>query len=268
MLRLLVLITVFFALSAGAQNDGSLVTLGQLDAAIEQVSSVLEKDNPNRDTQLSAYHETRSQLLNIEEHRLAAETYTAARTDAYGEAQEIRAELEKSLSLPAEKIEESITLAELEQMIQVDKSDLVVLQNRLVDVNEQKTATTAGPGNIRDRVAALGASYPDLESNRRLLKQAAEPGSLEEARFWLADALYANNRAEKERLDAELLSQPMRVELLSARQDKLTQDIVVLENSLLSTDIRHRLMVVMIIQPLFLNLINLHISKIFLPRKS
>ena len=238
MSRLLVLITVLFALSAGAQNGEPSVTLSQLDAAIEQASTVLDKDSPNHDTLLSNYHEIRSQLLNIEEHRLAIEIYTAARTSGYEEAQELREKLEASLSLPTKQIGDSVTLAELEQMIQVDKSDLVVLQNRLADVNEAKATTSVRPTGIRERVEELGASYRDLESNRRSLKQATEPGSLDEARFWLADVLYTVNRAEKKKLDAELLSQPMRVEVLSARQDKLSHDIVVLENHLLETERR------------------------------
>ena len=58
------------------------------------------------------------------------------------------------------------------------------------------------------------------------------PASEGEANLWLAQAQVDSAVAEKAALDEELLSQPMRLQLLTARQDRTRQDIQDLERSL------------------------------------
>ena len=232
MSRLLALFFSFLVFSIHGHGGDLQVTVTQVDAAIEQTQANMDAADPARENLLKIFRDTRAMLLYIEKEQAKLEAYAAARVDAYEEAQRIRADLEKSPSVEVVAPDDSVVLVELEQIIQLGKSDLSVLHNRSADISGRKDSEADRPSAIRARLAALGALQPDLEANLKLMSKTAEAGSLEEARGWLAEAQYAANRAEKASLDEELLSRPMRLELLSARQDQIAQQIAILENHL------------------------------------
>lgn len=232
MSRLFTLFTMLLVLCAGVYASEVDVTVKQLDSAIEQAKAGMDAEDPALEALLKTLRDTRALLKLIEEEDSRTQAYAAARANAYEEAQAIRAETEKLSSREAEPPQASVPLAELEQLIQLGKSDLAVLQGKAADISEQRDQESGRSGEIRQRLSELGAVESELKASLRVGREGAEPGSVEETRAWLASAQYAANRAEKARLDEELLSQPMRLELLAAQGDKLIQDISFLEATL------------------------------------
>ena len=226
---------LFLVQVAGAVDEVA-PSISQLDEAIEQVMTTVDSADPSRDSLLKFYRDARTLLLAIDQWQADLEKYDAARANAQSRAQDIRDELENSQTAARPSPPKDVSLAELEQLIQVDKADLAVLRTRLGDVSGQVSLESARPNLIRERIAELGALQSDLEANRTLMSKSVEPGSEDEARLWLALIQYADNRAEKASLDAELLSRPMRLELLSARSDQLTREISLLEEHLLAME--------------------------------
>ena len=238
MSRFLTLFSFLVLCSLSVLANSLPVSIGQIDLAIEEASASLDSADPNRDTLLETYRDTRAQLLDIEKHQAQFKVFSSARTTAYEQAQKIKAQLQESLEEPAKALDTNVPLAELEQRIQLDKSNLAVLQNRLSDVTAKSNRETDRVSNIRTRLANLGAALPDLETNLSLTNSAAEDGSSDQAHYWLAQAHLENNRSEKASLDEELLSQPMRLELLSAQRDEITHDIGLLEKRLIAMEKR------------------------------
>lgn len=229
MLRYLPLLWVLTFMSFGPSAMGTTVSLSQLDSALEQATARLNPADPTLEALQKSYRETRGLLLEIKRQEDKLEAFSAARANAYQQAQDITSALEKTQKKVGIDLDRSLRLDELEQRAQLDKSDLSVVQNRLNEVNRQKVDEAKRPSLIREKLSKLGSLLPDLEANPKLINSASEPGSVDEARFWLAQAQLASNRTEKAALDEELLSQPMRLKLLAAQHDKLDYERVQLE---------------------------------------
>lgn len=228
----LLLLTTFAAWGA---IDPPAVTEAQLDSAVERVNTDLAPDDPGRDALLKLYAETRTALLDYQKHTQSIDAFGQARTNAQPEAESILAELAKQQAAP-EGVEESLAqsgLAESEQMIQVDKAELSALKASRIDIRAEIAGMPARVAAIRARLTELVGVLAELDSESGLMSQTSMPGGEEEARQWLARAERAEFAAEKAALDEELLSKPMRLELLKARLDKTSHDIDKREKRLL-----------------------------------
>jgi potassium efflux system protein len=238
MLRFSPLLCLLAFISFGANAIGTTVPLSQLDSALEQATAQMDSADPTLETLQKSYRETRGLLLEIKRQDDKLEAYSAARANAYQQAQEITSELDIAQTKSPIALDESLRLEELEQTVQLYKSDLSVVQNRLNEASRQKTDEASRPSDIREQLATLGSSLPDLEANLKLFDKASEPGSKDEARLWLAQAQLASNRTEKAALDEELLSQPMRLKLLAAQYTKLDYTRAQLEQQIQQLEVR------------------------------
>ena len=234
MLRVLLLVALFTATTAWGQSTAPAVSVSQLDAAVEQASASLPADDPVRESLLKYYSDTRAALLSLDQYKTSLEQYTRARDKAQGEAQAIQAELAGIQAIP-EKADAGIAkapLPELEKMIQVAKSESAALKGRLADINAELDGMPGRTIEIRARLTELVGDLSELDVQQGLLNKSPESGSEAEARLWLALAESASGAAEKASLDEELLSQPMRRDLLKAQQDKVIHDAGDLEKRL------------------------------------
>ena len=105
-------------------------------------------------------------------------------------------------------------LPELEQTIQGDKSELTALNARLTEIRAAVDGMPARDTAVRERLTELVERNAELESKLGLLAKTPQSGTEEEARQWSLQAGFASGLAEKAALDAEMLSKPMRLELL------------------------------------------------------
>ncbi|MCB1697211.1 MAG: mechanosensitive ion channel [Halioglobus sp.] len=216
------------------------VTTAQLDAAVGDVTANLAPDDPKRADLLRLYGDTRAALVAVRQFRESEQSFAQARAGAAGRAAAIEAglaERELSASRPAaDPANES--LADIEQQMQVGKAELDARRTRMAELNAAISGVPDRSAEIRTRLTELGSLLPKLQSQLSLLPKTVEPGSAEEASLWLAQAQVASAIAEKASLDEELLSQPMRLQLLAAQQDLAGQDIRKLERRLQSLDRR------------------------------
>ena len=233
-LKLLLIPLVLLSLGARAQDAVPVVSSARLDAAIDKVSANLPEDSPARAALLKNYDDIRATLAETEAYEDSRDDFANARANAAQEAREIQLGLaEREVSTETAGVQvATASLQELEQAIQVVGAELEASRRSLVDTSNRINNAPDRALAIRDRLATLGTRIPEQASALALLPTEVAPGSAEEAELWLAQARLARARAEKASLDEELLSLPMRLELLKAYQDRATRDIAVLERRL------------------------------------
>lgn len=219
------------------QAQPELVTRQEVDNAIADVTAITSADDPQRARLVALYNDTLEALSDTDEFLDARETYARARSVAAQEAIAIGATLVERHVAPPE-LADSTSLAELEQQVQLSRAEVAASKNRLDEIRTEVNNMPQRAAQIRARLTELGSLIPDLQSGLASLTRNEETDSLDEASIWLAQAQNARAIAEKAALDEELLSQPMRLQLLIARQDRATQDIKQLERHLSSMEQR------------------------------
>lgn len=237
MLRVLLLLVIFAATQAWGEVAAPTVTTAQLDAAVARASAITPEDDPKRTALLKSYDETRTALSQFEQFKSQLESYSQSRTTAAKETRAIEESLAKAHAA-AEKdytVSQSLSLPELEQQIQVDKSDLDTRRINSADMRSAIDAMPQRPGEIRARVAELTSLASKLQAQLDGMNKAPASGSSEEAALWLSSTQLANVNAEKAALEEELLTQPMRQELLKVQLDQAGFEIAHLERRLKAT---------------------------------
>lgn len=234
MLRVLVLLVLVVANTAWGQVAALEVTRSQLDAAVENISASLPEDDPQRIALLELYSETQAALLNIKQYQDARDGFALARANAATEAQSILEALVEAQAASAqhEKVISVAPLQELEQMMQLDKAELEAEKAQRAGIRVAIDALPGRPAVIRARISELVGLLAELESQLGLMNKESASGGEDEARHWLALAQHTSAAAERESLNEELLSQPMRLDLFKAQLDQVSYDISVLADKL------------------------------------
>ncbi len=228
------------AAAAWGQDTGVIVSTAQVDAAAAEATASLAEDDPRRANLLRLYGDTRAALAAAVQFRAAGESFAQARAGAAQRAAAIEAGLaEREVGSDGVGGEPgSASLADIEQAMQVRSADLSARRTRLAEIRESIAGMPERAAEIRVRLAELGNLLPKFQSQLALMPAAVAAGSNAEANRWLAEAQNASAVEEKAALDEELLSQPMRLQLLAAQQDQARHDISELERSLQSLDRR------------------------------
>jgi potassium efflux system protein len=226
MLRILVLLALLATVQAWGDVAPPEVTVKQLDDAVAHATATLPEGD-ERTALLKSYTDTRAAIANFEQYRRQIDTYVLSRANAVKQAEAIEEKLVALHNAPKQpdKALKSSSLAAVEQTILVDKTDLDAKKGQLVDIQGQVDAMPKRPTEIRARIAELAQLTTDLKSQLDVMNKQAASGSKEEAALWMAEAQMASVAAEKASLEEELLSQPMRLELLKAQLDQLSYDI-------------------------------------------
>lgn len=234
-MRALVLLVLLAATQALGQIAAPDVTVSQLDAAVTRITDNLPEDDPQRVALLKSYADTRAALSSFDQFSEQFSVYAQARANAVQEAEAIEKKLVQQHRAP-QRLDTSLTTlsrAELQQLIQVERADLDAKRNQLVEIRTAIDSMPVRREEIREHVTALTSLAGDLAS--QLTLQSANSGSsrpvgsVEEAAWWRTSAELASVNAERAALEEELLSQPMRRALLKAQYDQTSFDITQLE---------------------------------------
>ncbi len=240
MYRVLVLLMLMATTHAWGQVASPDVTVAQLDAAVANATTSLPEDDPKRVSLLKSYADTRAALSGFEQFNQQLKGFAQSRASAVKEAQAIEASLAKSHNKPEQdyKDVQSSSLPELEQMIQLGKTELDAKRAQLEETKSAIDAMPQRPGEIRARVTELSRLAAELKAQLGLMNKKASSGSKEEAQLWLALAQSASVKAEKAALEEELLSQPMRLELLKVQLDQLSYEVAEQEKRTRAMELR------------------------------
>ena len=212
------------------------VTREQLNTRIEQVTAITELDAATKGQLLEQYRKALGFLDAAKTSNDARDAFQRSTTEAPLEAKKIKDELArtKDVAPAAPKISPTTPLTELEQRLQKQKADLAAVEARLADIQKGLADAETRPAAIRQRLTEARRQMDDLAEARKAAPATGELPVATEARRWAAEAQSAALSAEVRMLEEELVSQPMRVELLKAQSDQAARQAEALRTGLLA----------------------------------
>jgi potassium efflux system protein len=223
-LQLTVLLFAFMALRcAFAADPTSSVTPETLNAKIKEVEATADLDDATRARLTEWYRKTLSHLETARANKTATEAFLRARETAPGEAKTLRDDIEQVAETePADELQVSDKnpLPEIEQRLLKEKANQAAVAAKLKELDEQLAYEADRPNAVREALSEANQRKEALASELKVPAPQDEAALLTEARGWLlqSEDLVLTTRLQK--LDQELLSQPMRIELLKAQREK------------------------------------------------
>ena len=191
MLRVLVLLVLFATTHAWGQIAAPDVTVAQLDAAEKSVSASLPAEDPQRVSLLTSYGDTRAALTSFEQFNQQLNNFVLSRSNAQKDAAAIEKKLAIYHNAPEKdyKVSRSLSLSELEQLIQIDKTELDARKGQLAGISAAIEAMPLRPAEIHTRVTEVDRLAAALKEQVGLLSKKVASGSSEEAALWLARSI-------------------------------------------------------------------------------
>jgi len=227
-LHLLVRLTALLCLMAHtgeAVRADLSVTTDMVKAKLSEVEASTELDETAKAKLTELYRKTLSNLEKSIYFKASADKFQDAVQTAPTETSAIRERLEKTRqTAPTDElaISDKTPLSDIEQLLIKEKANRTAVQAKLSGTEEQLTKESGRPAAARDRISKAAQRRDQVNAELQLAPPASETADLTEARRWVLASEDAMLAAEIRMLDQELLSQPVRIELLKAKLDKDT----------------------------------------------
>jgi len=230
---LLALLT-FSPYSHATEDDSSpsrlpgTVNKETLQANIKEVEASAELDEPTRKKLVDLYRSALAYVEQVGSHDKAAKEFRESREFAPVRARSIREELDKRQQSD-EHISIGVTdktpLAEVDQSLLKEKANLAAVDALLSDLQDRLLTEADRPNLARQRLTAAKQRMEQISGELRQLTTADAPPRLIEAKQWALQSEGKALSAEIKMLDQELLSAPMRLELIEAERDKAASSL-------------------------------------------
>ena len=210
--------------AAPASGASATLTPDTVKARLEEVKATTDLDETTKGSLTELYRKALSSLEQARANSDTSEAFSKARKTAPDETRAVREALEKlEQASPTVTLDvsEDTPLAEIEQELLNEKANQAAVDAKLDELEKQLAMEAERPAAIRQRLSEARQSQKQIDSQ---LKQAAPAGELPlltEARQWSLMAQARAQSTELKMLDQELLSQPMRVELMQAQRDRI-----------------------------------------------
>lgn len=209
--------------------DSQLVVTPEiLKGKIKEVEATTDLPAGVKNKLLELY---RKSLVNLE-----ATTANNALTDKFvqsievapTETRKIRGELEKLSNQPADKeidVPEGATTKDLEQLLLKSKSNVTAIEAKVATVTSQLAAQTERPAKASQRLAEAQKSEEQLLAALKGPSPADEPPQVTEARQWMQQTQLQALHSETKKLNQELVSMPVLLELANAQRDEAVSQL-------------------------------------------
>ena len=201
----------------------SQVNKATLEKKIEDVEADANLSEDDKSSLLSLYRKTISNLDLASANDKAADAFIHMQQDAPNSAAELRKKtLEKKKLIPEESLDVTITtsIETLEQYLLKEKADLAAVEAKLQKTQERIKYNAGRPQVIRDQLIDAKKLLSNISSELSppLVSEKAQP--LNYAEYWLHVSHARMLSTQIRMFDQELLSQPARLDLLAAEEEK------------------------------------------------
>lgn len=209
---------------ADAYNEPAPVSLKTLSSKIKDTEANTDLDEATKTRLLQLYRETIQYLDKMRSNNVATETFIRSKKANPEKAIRIRKKLEKrktkAATVTADVITAQIPYTEMEQHLFTENANLAAVTAKLSDLQQQLALAAARPNVVRQQLITTRHNQEDTTS--KLLRPIAnnEQPLLAEATRWMLGTKRLALRTEIGMLDQELLSLPMRIDLLEAGRDR------------------------------------------------
>jgi potassium efflux system protein len=208
------------------------VTTGTLEAKLAKIEAATGIEEETRTKLIELYRQSLDNLQDTSSNAEAAEDFESTAKTAPGRIEAIREQIAESAAASAEyklDIEPGTPLPQLEQRLLEEKASLADAQARRLELEKRLKAEASGPSMIRQRLGQAKQEQEETAAQLKLPPTAGEGPATAEARRWVLETRSAALAAEMEMLEQELLSQPLRIDLLQAERDRAVASVRLLD---------------------------------------
>lgn len=234
LLLVLVVLQVPQSVALGADSAAE-INISLIDSAVKQAEANTELTDEQRSQLLDSYRRTQSFIKSAQSARTNAEIFKQARETAAAEATDIQKNLEEALAAGEKTAEEpdgKLGLDQVEQLIQRYKAELAAEDGKASDLASRQESETGRPTAVRTALAENKGKLTDVTAQQKLPLGEADRPVFITARGWLLTSQADSLRAASHMLEEELLSQPMRLELMVAQKDRARYEISRLQETI------------------------------------
>lgn len=201
----------------------TLVTADVLESKIAEVEATTDLPDETKAKLVELYHKARSNLQAASSNAKAAETYRRATKIGPVQVQALHDELDESnIPPPLESLtlDLSTPLREIGQLLQKEQADLAAVDARRADFEQRLIREEGRPTAISQLLAQARQAQAEVAAALKAPPAADAGPALIQATRWVLATRYWALSAEIKMLDQELLSLPIRLDLLKAKRDK------------------------------------------------
>ncbi len=206
---------------SGSQAISKKVVEGRL----KEIEASTEYDEVAQSTLIKRYHKTLSSLESMHAHQASTKEYKQASANAPEEIKKLRAQQKQAKekqapqTLESLKIRADVQLPDIERLLLKEKANATAVETKLKALENQLDAEDGRPEQARQRLTEASVQLDKINAELKKSKPSEEPAVLNEARRWTLMAQRQALTAEINMIDQELLSQPVRLELLKYQID-------------------------------------------------
>ena len=215
--------------------DGT-VSGEQIETAIAAIEAREGLDEETREKVIDQLRDAQAQLRNTQSARDSAAAFADSIRTAPAETAELRKQLDEAVPDPATAeslgITEATPLAELEQRLATKLAEIAAAEARLAEIEVQIATLTDRPAKARARINELRAGMDELAAMVDAEGPPGEPAMLSDARKLATQLKLDARTAELNRLDQEIVSNNVRLELARAHRDIAARSLANLRREL------------------------------------
>lgn len=228
LILLLSLGVVHSATSVTTGGGASSISSEIIKSKLEEAESSADLDDAARSKLTDLYKKSLTKLEEAKGDTRVASEYEQARKTASDEAKKIRAELDASLKAKKEvslDVNDQTPLADIEQRLLTEKANQAAVSAKLSEIEQKLTDQANRPVEARQQLSEAQQRQEALTRELNLPPASEDSTALLQARRWVLESERLAVSTKVHMLDQELLSQPMRIDLLKAQRDKARRDI-------------------------------------------
>jgi potassium efflux system protein len=200
----------------------STITSQQIESAIAAVEAREGLDDETRARVIDQLRDAQAQLQNMQSSQAAAAAFAKSLQTAPAETEKLRRLLDEEAKEPTSDslgINEKTPLADLEQALATKLAEVAAAEARLAELESQESTQAERPAKARARINELRSGMDAISA---VVNSAPPPGELAivtDARKLAAELKLDARTAELNRLDQEIVSNSVRLELTRAQRD-------------------------------------------------
>ena len=214
---------------AGRRSGAPLLVTGEvLQAKISEAEGNPELDAKSRADLIALYRDSLSNLTKIDAHAARADAFAEIMRTAPQETDLVRqrtAALQAAQPSATKVADAAAGGVQIARDLKREEADLAAVQALRADIERQLAYQENRPTAIRQTLATAQEQQRAIAAALQSPPPADEPERLSEARRWSLETRYAALSTQIQALDQELLSLPMKWDLLAATRDEKTAKI-------------------------------------------
>ncbi len=199
------------------------VTREVIESKIAEVEADSGQDEQAKGKLLKLYRKALSNLKTAAANEKSALAFEQSANNASATIKQLRKQTDE---FNADLVKDTLikklpaTLQEIERLLQQEKADLAVLDAKLLDLEQRIGENKGRPTIIRQRLPEAKQRLDRVYSELKQPQEAGEDAAKSQASHWLLESRIQLLNAEINMLNQELLSQPLRIDLLEAERDR------------------------------------------------